>query len=63
MVSKILHSRATGVETWITSDGRAYFVQLHESSGSETGTSDSGIAEEESSQVNQYIHTYLSIPH
>jgi hypothetical protein len=29
-ISKILFSRATGVETWITSDGRAYFVHLTE---------------------------------
>ncbi|KAJ7456586.1 RIC1-domain-containing protein [Mycena latifolia] len=28
--TKILYSRATGVETWITSDGRAYFVGLNE---------------------------------
>ncbi|KAJ7462790.1 RIC1-domain-containing protein [Mycena galericulata] len=28
--TKILYSRATGVETWITSDGRAYFVGLSE---------------------------------
>ncbi|KAF8213519.1 RIC1-domain-containing protein [Mycena galopus ATCC 62051] len=28
--TKILYSRATGVETWITSDGRAYFVGLDE---------------------------------
>jgi hypothetical protein len=28
--TKILYSRATGVETWITSDGRAYFVGLTE---------------------------------
>ncbi|KAJ6574685.1 RIC1-domain-containing protein [Mycena capillaripes] len=28
--TKILYSRATGVETWITSDGRAYFVGLAE---------------------------------
>ncbi|KAJ7139708.1 RIC1-domain-containing protein [Mycena epipterygia] len=36
--TKILYSRATGVETWITSDGRAYFVGLNENikpSGSE----------------------------
>jgi hypothetical protein len=36
--TKILYSRATGVETWITSDGRAYFVALDEKiklSGSE----------------------------
>ncbi|KAF7340016.1 RIC1 domain-containing protein [Mycena venus] len=30
--TKILYSRATGVETWITSDGRAYFVGLTEES-------------------------------
>ncbi|KAH0838539.1 RIC1-domain-containing protein [Lanmaoa asiatica] len=30
-VAKILHS-TSGVETWITSDGRAYFVRLQESS-------------------------------
>ncbi|KAL1713253.1 RIC1-domain-containing protein [Schizophyllum commune] len=29
-VSKIIYSRTTGVETWITSDGRVYFVGLHE---------------------------------
>jgi N-acetylmuramoyl-L-alanine amidase len=36
-VSHMIHTRTTGVETWITSDGRAYFVQLakHESSGDE----------------------------
>ncbi|KAJ6604206.1 RIC1-domain-containing protein [Mycena vulgaris] len=39
--TKILYSRATGVETWITSDGRAYFVGLSEDrrpSGSEQGS-------------------------
>ncbi|KAK7468553.1 WD40 repeat protein [Stygiomarasmius scandens] len=29
-ISKIAFSRTTGVETWITSDGRAYFVHLTE---------------------------------
>ncbi|KAF9023405.1 RIC1-domain-containing protein [Hymenopellis radicata] len=29
-VLQISYSRTAGVETWITSDGRAYFVQLHE---------------------------------
>jgi hypothetical protein len=33
-VTKILHS-ISGVETWITSDGRAYFVRLQESRHSE----------------------------
>lgn len=35
--TQILYSRTTGVETWITSDGRAYFVGLNE----DTRTSDS----------------------
>ncbi|KII93321.1 hypothetical protein PLICRDRAFT_130973 [Plicaturopsis crispa FD-325 SS-3] len=48
-ISHILHSRMTGVETWITSDGRAYFVQLHENSTA--STSDLGRGEEESSQA------------
>lgn len=30
------YSRTSGVETWISSDGRAYFVQLTESSGNST---------------------------
>lgn len=29
-VVAIQHWRAAGIDTWITSDGRAYFVQLHE---------------------------------
>ncbi|KAF8640739.1 hypothetical protein AX17_000390 [Amanita inopinata Kibby_2008] len=33
-VTDIQYWRAVGVETWITSDGRAYFVQLQESQGS-----------------------------
>ncbi|KAK7064573.1 RIC1 domain-containing protein [Favolaschia claudopus] len=33
--TQLLYSRATGVETWITSDGRAYFVGLDESLQSE----------------------------
>ncbi|KAJ7770879.1 RIC1-domain-containing protein [Mycena maculata] len=41
--TKILYSRATGVETWITSDGRAYFVGLSEN----VKSSESENAEEE----------------
>ena len=33
-VIKVLHSRQ-GVETWVTSDGRAYFVELNETSPSD----------------------------
>jgi hypothetical protein len=45
-VTRILHTRNAGVETWFTSDGRAYFVQLEETSHSEAGTSDLGYAED-----------------
>lgn len=38
-----------GIEAWITSDGRAYFVRLHEFDGSEMGTSED--AEDGSQQV------------
>jgi hypothetical protein len=38
-----------GIEAWITSDGRAYFVRLHEFDGSEVGTSEN--AEHGSEQV------------
>jgi hypothetical protein len=31
VVSDIFYSRITGSEAWVTSDGRAYFVQLNES--------------------------------
>lgn len=44
-VTKILHSRQ-GVETWITSDGRAYFVQLNEVNHAEGSVSDLGTTEE-----------------
>ncbi|PBL00950.1 RIC1-domain-containing protein [Armillaria gallica] len=50
-VAHISYSRATGVETWITSDGRAYFVQLHESE-SEGESSTSELVEDE-----QHPHT------
>lgn len=38
-VTKVLHSRQ-GVETWVTSDGRAYFVELNEISASDLGVVD-----------------------
>lgn len=49
-VTKILHARQ-GVETWVTSDGRAYFVQLNESTYSDASTSDLGRGDENDSQV------------
>ncbi|KAF8078253.1 RIC1-domain-containing protein [Lyophyllum atratum] len=47
-VTKILYSRAMGIEAWITSDGRAYFVRLHETLGS--GESTSALTEEDGLQ-------------
>ncbi|KAL0950714.1 hypothetical protein HGRIS_007490 [Hohenbuehelia grisea] len=44
-VAKILYSRASGVETWITSDGRAYLVHLQENLGSEASVSELGNAD------------------
>lgn len=44
-ITKILHSRQ-GVETWLTSDGRTYFVQLHDITGAEGSASDLGAADD-----------------
>ena len=53
-VVAIQHWRAVGIDTWITSDGRAYFVQLHESQGHDS-----------LSEVNEpeYMHVCLVIQH
>lgn len=39
------------METWITSDGRAYFVQLYENKDVSASTSDASITEERLSEV------------
>src|ERR1700736_2859165 len=49
IVTKVLHSRQ-GVETWLTSDGRAYFVELNE-----TSAPDSEIADQSDDQVCQSV--------
>ncbi|KDQ54856.1 hypothetical protein JAAARDRAFT_37967 [Jaapia argillacea MUCL 33604] len=46
-ILKILHSRQLGVEIWITSDGRAYFVQLQENINSEGIAPELGVADDE----------------
>jgi hypothetical protein len=38
-----------GIETWVTSDGRVYFVRLHENVGSDISVS--GSTEDEGPQV------------
>lgn len=49
-VSKILHS-TSGVETWVTSDGRAYFVRLQECSQMEETVVDSNNGDEPNGHV------------
>lgn len=39
-VVSMLHSRSVGGEVWLTSDGRAYFVQLHELMPPDTAVSE-----------------------
>jgi hypothetical protein len=50
-VTQILHSRVMGIETWIASDGRAYFVRLHEFDDSEVEAGAAEFAESRSQQV------------
>jgi len=49
-VVKVLHSRQ-GVETWVTSDGRAYFVELDETDDSNIVPPDSGSFDHRNPQV------------
>jgi hypothetical protein len=56
-VTKVLHS-ISGVETWITSDGRAYFVRLQESRHSEDV---SEIDEEETDKVGYPVLSLFNI--
>ncbi|KAF9458722.1 RIC1-domain-containing protein [Collybia nuda] len=53
-ITQILYSRAMGIETWITSDGRVYFVRLHENI--DPGTSISGLAKAEGPQDDGEAH-------
>jgi hypothetical protein len=69
-VARILHSRLSGVETWITSDGRAYFVRLQENTnttpGEHSSGSDahSGSAEEvENQQGVSFLDDYMTRSH
>lgn len=50
-VSDIFWFRGSDVESWITSDGRAYFVQLSESAYSDTNTSNPDVASENATRV------------
>jgi len=50
-ISKISFSKHTGVETWITSDGRAYLVQLYEDTELPPSTSDFSTLGDDSQHV------------
>lgn len=45
VVNQISYSRTTGVETWITSDGRAYLVQLYEPPDVESDTASEHVSQ------------------
>lgn len=45
-MNRILHAKQ-GVETWITSDGRAYFVQLNDNAHTDSSASDLGGTDEQ----------------
>ncbi|CAL1696319.1 unnamed protein product [Somion occarium] len=55
-VNKILYSRQTGVETWLTSDGRAYLVQLYESNDLPPSQSDLSTTGDESAHAARFRH-------
>ncbi|KAI0343994.1 RIC1-domain-containing protein [Trametopsis cervina] len=57
-VDRILYSRTTGTETWLTSDGRAYLVQLYENNGHER--SSEGIAHSATENVNLEHEHHMS---
>lgn len=50
-VCQISYHRQTGFETWITSDGRAYLVQLYEAQDVPPDASETGAADDEHTQV------------
>ncbi|THH21002.1 hypothetical protein EW146_g469 [Bondarzewia mesenterica] len=50
MVCSIFWFRGSDVESWITSDGRAYFVQLSESAYSDTNTSNPDVVGDDAGQ-------------
>jgi hypothetical protein len=50
-VTDIGYSRSTGVDTWITSDGRGYIAQLIDSTLSPPSATDLGTVDDEAHQV------------
>ncbi|KAI0359068.1 RIC1-domain-containing protein [Trametes cingulata] len=59
-VCQIVYHRQTGFETWITSDGRAYLVQLHQEQNVTSGASEVSGGDEERAQLGHLQHSRQS---
>ena len=60
-ICEISYHRQTGFETWITSDGRAYLVQLYEEQESQPSASEASTADDDRTQV-RWTHLYTQTP-
>ena len=60
VVDRILYSKTTGTETWLTSDGRAYLVQLYEYSEDDIYSVDTDQESMNVSSVHYAIRSCLS---
>ncbi|KAI0374480.1 RIC1-domain-containing protein [Pilatotrama ljubarskyi] len=59
-VCQIAYHRQTGFETWITSDGRAYLVQLYRERNIASSVSEASGGDEERAQLEQLPHSRQS---
>ncbi|KAI0670204.1 RIC1-domain-containing protein [Trametes maxima] len=59
-VCQISYHRQTGFETWITSDGRAYLVQLYQEQNIPPSASEASAGDEEHAQLRHLSHNRLS---
>ncbi|KAI0724240.1 RIC1-domain-containing protein [Cerioporus squamosus] len=59
-VVQISYHRQTGFETWITSDGRAYLVQLFEDHDVQPSTSEVSVDDEQRAQAGHFAHSRQS---
>ncbi|KAI0651550.1 RIC1-domain-containing protein [Trametes meyenii] len=59
-VCQISYHRQTGFETWITSDGRAYLVQLYQEQDIAPSASEASAGDEEQAQLRHLSHNRLS---
>ncbi|TFK93553.1 RIC1-domain-containing protein [Polyporus arcularius HHB13444] len=59
-VVQISYHRQTGFETWITSDGRAYLVQLFEDHDIQQSASEVSVDDEQRAQIGHFAHSRQS---